>query len=141
MADAHADLNAELRRRARAGTVTLDLGDGEGTPQGAGLRGAHERLEAARATGDPARIEEAETAMDAAVREWRAARRAEGEGADGGTPQAARLGAGAGGARSRAAPSMTDRLRADKLGVPVSTLPTQPAYPEPRGTRCCRLTV
>ena len=122
MADGHADFNAELRRRARAGTVTLDLGDREDTRKGR-AEGAHERLEAARADGDPVRIEEAEHAMDEAVHEWRAARRAraEGEGSvDGRTPAAA-PDFGAGARRSIARPpSMTDRLRADKLGVPVA---------------------
>ena len=123
MDDVHAELNAELRRRARASTVTLDLGDGEGTPQGAGLRAAHERLEAARAAGDPARIETAEREMDGAVHEWRSARQAQAEGqgrADGGTPRARLRG------RSAAldpAPAVDDRSPAGRQawGVPVSS--------------------
>ncbi len=64
--------------------------------------------------------------MDRAVREWRAARRAQAE-AEGstnvGTPAAPDFGAGVRRSIPRE-PSMTDRLRADKLGVPVSQLPS-----------------
>jgi hypothetical protein len=69
--------------------------------------------------------------MDEAVKSWREGRASQGnQGADQGGQAAPDFGAGAGrGLGLQAEPSMTDRLRADALGVDVSQLPTNMRTP------------
>ena len=103
--------------RAAAGRSTLG---GSGGPGATYLRAAHDYLEAARRSGDPERLAEAEYRMDEAVSTWRAARTDTGDPAPVSRPD---FGAGGRGQGVRGEPSMTDKLRADRLGIDPGQLP------------------